>query len=279
MSTFEIIVLVGVIFTIFYWLYGIRLWFSQGRGVSNASANLAFLWTLSLITVLILRITTWHLLWIFPLLYFLVYRVWVIMPLHIGGRLMILLANIGLNKQDVILKEKILDEEGKARKRELEKNAAEHFSLLNDKSNNSLINAKNPHDLSNVEKSSYYSFDDARGVIFEKPVSSDNEYPKSVFGTDFNRGIGLNIIHFDDRVTFLITWTEDDDGSSGIKSIMLEEKDQFNHFIREDMFALIYSMIKGSDNKFQIIVGGFFPEEDENWYSAADIKSVYKNFV
>lgn len=45
------------------------------------------------------------------------------------------------------------------------------------------------------------------------------------------------------------------------------------------MFAMIYSMIKGSDNKFQIIVGGFFPEENENWYNAADLKSRYKNFV
>ena len=106
MSTFEVIVLVVAILAIFYWLYGIRFSFSQGSGVTNASANLTFLWTLFLIGVLILRVPTWHLLWIFPILYFLVYIVWVIAPLHIGGKLMIMLANIGVKKQEIILKEK-----------------------------------------------------------------------------------------------------------------------------------------------------------------------------
>lgn len=41
-------------------------------------------------------------------------------------------------------------------------------------------------------------------------------------------------------------------------------EDEFNHFAREAMFELIYSMIEGSDIKFQVIVGGFFPEGDEN---------------
>lgn len=125
----------------------------------------------------------------------------------------------------------------------------------------------------------YSSFLDARGVIFKEHISTEVDYPKCVFGTDFNKGFGLNIIHYDDRYTFLINCEENDDGSSGIKSIVLEEEDQFNHFIREDMFSVIYSMIKDSDNKFQIIVGGFFPEDDINWYGADDIKTVYKNII
>lgn len=123
------------------------------------------------------------------------------------------------------------------------------------------------------------SFLDARGVHFEKPISTENDYPNCVFGTDFNKGFGLNIIRHNDSNTFLINCEESNDGSSGIKSIVLEEEDQFNHFIREDMFSVIYSMIKDSDNKFQIIVGGFFPEDDINWYGADDIKTVYKNII
>lgn len=133
-------------------------------------------------------------------------------------------------------------------------------------------------DKSHEEEPKYYSFFDAIGVTFEKLISTGKDYPNCEFGTDFNKGLGFNIIRYNDSHTFLISCKENDDGSSGILSIVLEEKDQFNHFVREDMFSLIYDMIKGSDNKFQIIVGGFFPEEDQNWYGASDIKNVYKNF-
>lgn len=129
---------------------------------------------------------------------------------------------------------------------------------------------------SNKNNFNFGSFLDGRGVIFEKLISTEKDYPKCVFGTDYNRGFGLNIIRYEDNHTFLINCEQDDD-SSGIRSIVMEEEDQFNHFIREDMFSLIYSMIKGSDIKFQIIVGGF-AEDDKNWYGADDIKEVYKNF-
>lgn len=37
--------------------------------------------------------------------------------------------------------------------------------------------------------STFDSIFDARGVIFEKPISTVKDYPKCVFGTDHNRGI------------------------------------------------------------------------------------------
>lgn len=275
MSTFEVIVLVVAILAILYWLYGIRFSFSKGYGVTNAAANLTFLWTFFLIILLILRISTLHLLWIFPILYFLVYIVWVVAPLHIGGRLMIMLASIGLNKQKII--EKILDVKREEMKKKLNESNKELFSSIPNPTKNLPIEENTVNASSDVEKSEYYSFLDARGVIFENPISTDKDYPKCVFGTDYNRGIGYNLILYDDDYKFLIKCEEDDDGLSGIKSIILDEEDQFNHFVREEMFAMIYSMINKTDNKFQIIVDGFFPEDDEKWYNASDIKARYKN--
>lgn len=269
MSIYEGIVFVAAIFAILYWLYGIRFSFSKGYGVTNASANLTFLWTFFLIIVLILRISTLHLLWIFPILYFLMYNVWVLAPFHIGGRLMIMLAKIGLNKQEIVLKEKIKRAEFK---RKVDEIAEELFPYKPEPLENPPSEIITPNLSSDVEKPEYYSFLDARGIIFENPISTDKDYPKCVFGTDYNRGIGYNLIIYDEDYSFLINCKESDDGSLGIKSIVLEEEDQFNHFVREEMFAMIYSMIKDSDNKFQIIVGGFFPEEDDNWYNASDIK-------
>lgn len=277
MSTFEVIVLAVAILAILYWLYGIRFSFSKGYGVTNAAANLTFLWTLFLISLLISRISTLHLLWIFPILFFLVYIVWVVAPLHLGGRLMITLANIGLNKQKIIEKEKILNAKREEMKRKLNERNNDLFSSKPKPIKNPPIEENTVNISPDVEKYEYYSFLDARGVIFKNPISTDEDYPNCVFGTDYNLGIGINLIQYDENYTFLIKCEEDDDGISSIKSIYLDEEDQFNHFVREEMFSMIYSMINKTDNKFQIIVGGFFPEEDENWYNATDIKTRYKN--
>ena len=129
MGAIEIIILILAIIISFIWFYGMRDSISKGKGVTNANANITFLLFLSISLIVILSISPYHLLWVFPLI-FIVGMTLMVIPIfpfslfNFGGKIMIRLAFVGLNLEEIktnerrikllseiIIKEN-LDEEG-----------------------------------------------------------------------------------------------------------------------------------------------------------------------
>ncbi len=129
MGTIEIIILIIAIIVIIIWFYGMRDSIAKGKGVTNANANITFLLFLSVLLILILSISPYHLLWIFPLI-FIIGMTFMVVPVfpfslrNFGGKLMVKIAFVGLNLEEIktnerrfkllseIIYKENLDEEG-----------------------------------------------------------------------------------------------------------------------------------------------------------------------
>jgi len=113
MNAIEIIILILATIISFVWFYGMRDSISKGKGVTNANANITFLCFLSIILIVILSISPYHLLWIFPLI-FIVGMTLMVVPIfpfslfNYGGKIMIRLAFLGLNIDEIKTNERRL---------------------------------------------------------------------------------------------------------------------------------------------------------------------------
>lgn len=129
MATIELIILIIAIIVAIGWFFSIRDSISKGKGITNASANISFLLFLSVILVPILNISTYHLLWLFPLIFIMgmtlmVVPVFPFSLFNVGGKVMIKVAFVGLNIEEIktnerrfkllseIIYKENLDEEG-----------------------------------------------------------------------------------------------------------------------------------------------------------------------
>jgi len=113
MNAIEIIILILATIISLVWFYGMRDSISKGKGVTNANANITFLCFLSIILIVILSISPYHLLWVFPLI-FIVGMTLMVVPIfpfslfNYGGKIMIRLAFLGLNIDEIKTNERRL---------------------------------------------------------------------------------------------------------------------------------------------------------------------------
>lgn len=122
------------------------------------------------------------------------------------------------------------------------------------------------------------SFFDARGVVFQ--IHIPFEEITKIANSKIVSQKDSKFIHFESYSDFYfpIEFETKSEGSIlskkqeyFLKSIFIQ--DEFNHFEREAMFQFVYSLIRNTDYKFNIVIGGFLADYDYNYYGFQDIKS------
>ena len=104
MEILEIIIfIIGVLLTL-SWIYGIRTNIKRGDGVTKGTVNITMLFIISLILVPILKISSLHLLWMFPvsmLIGFLSQALFPLSLLSIPSHIITVISCLGLDKSEV----------------------------------------------------------------------------------------------------------------------------------------------------------------------------------
>jgi hypothetical protein len=90
-------------FIVLTWMYGIRSYIRKGRTPKRQTVTITMLWFVSMITVLAIRASPLHLLWIFPLSFILTSLSLALpsSPLAIPESLFGRLCSIGLDRKEV----------------------------------------------------------------------------------------------------------------------------------------------------------------------------------
>ena len=104
MEILEIIIfIVGILFSM-SWMYGIRTNIKRGDGVAKGTVNITMLFIISLILVSILKISSFHLFWMFPVSMFFGFLSQTLFPfslLSIPSNIITIISCLGLNESEV----------------------------------------------------------------------------------------------------------------------------------------------------------------------------------